>query len=122
VAFVEEPVTLPGDARGEVSITGEIPTHIALRARMDTAGLVVLADNFDSGWRAFRGDDELPILRVNHALRGMVVPAGDSRIDLRYWPSGFTWGFRLAGLAVLILLVWLAAIVSARARSRPAGS
>jgi hypothetical protein len=122
VAYVEEPVTLPGDARGEVSITSEIPTHIALQARMDTAGLVVLADNFDSGWRAFRGDAELPILRVNHALRGMVVPAGDSRIALRYWPSGFTWGFRLAGLAVLVLLVWLAATVSAWARSRPAGS
>lgn len=116
VAYVEEPVALPGDANGQVSITSEIPTHVTLQAHMDTAGLVVLSDSFDSGWRAFRGADEIPILRVNHAVRGMIVPAGDSRIDLHYWPSGFTWGLGLAGLALLLLLAWSAAIACTRLR------
>ncbi len=120
VAYVEEPVMLPKDALGQVSIAHEVPIRITLLVRMETAGLVVLADNFDSGWRAFRGQEELPVLRVNHAVRGMVVPAGESRIELRYWPSGFTWGFGLAGGGVVVFLFWSAAIARAGLRRRRA--
>lgn len=85
-----------------VSITSEIPTRISLLAHMETAGFVVLADNF--------------------AVRGMIVSAGDSIIELRYWPSGFTWGFRLAGLALLLLVAWSVTTACTRLRSRQAVS
>jgi hypothetical protein len=111
VAYVEAPVALPGEPRGQVDIASENPTRIELRAHLEAAGLVVLADNFDAGWRAFREDKEIPILRVNHALRGMLAPAGDSRIELRYWPAGFDWGFRLAACGLLVLLAWSGALM-----------
>jgi uncharacterized membrane protein YfhO len=76
----------------------------------------VLADSFDAGWRAFRQGKEIPILRVNHVLRGMLVPAGDSRIELRYWPWGFDWGLRLAACGLIVLLVWSAMLVRRHAR------
>ena len=70
---------------------------------MDTAGLVVLADLWDKGWHAYLADKEVTILRANHVLRGVVVPAGNARLEFRYEPASFAWGLRLAGLAIIIL-------------------
>jgi uncharacterized membrane protein YfhO len=71
---------------------------------MATPGLVVLTDAWDRGWSAFLDGREAPILRVNHALRGVIAPAGDSTIEFRYEPESFAWGLRLSGAAALLLL------------------
>jgi uncharacterized membrane protein YfhO len=56
----------------------------------------------------------VPILRANHALRGVVVPAGDSSIEFRYEPQSFAWGLRLCALAAVVLLIWAAVLVRKR--------
>ena len=53
VALTTSPVELPARCRGTVQITNEIPTRIRISAQMETPGLIVLADNWDKGWRAF---------------------------------------------------------------------
>lgn len=107
-AFLESPINLPDPARGEVEIVSEIPTRIILSVRMETPGLVVLADLWDKGWRAFVDGKPAPILRANYALRGVVVPAVSRTLEFRYQPASFVWGLRLAALAALLLLAWLA--------------
>lgn len=121
VAYIEQPLALPSEIHGQTAITSEVSTRVTLLAQMETPGLVVLADHFDPGWRAFRQGEELPIVRVNHALRGMIVPAGESRIELRYWPWGFGWGFRLAGVGLFVLLGWSLVLVGSRLRRNPDG-
>jgi hypothetical protein len=114
VAYVEDQVTAPAEMRGRVAIASEVPTHVTLDADMETPGLVVLSDLYDAGWRASRNSEPLPILRVNHAIRGMLVPAGPSRIELHYWPVGFTRGLRLAAVGLVILLAWTAGLALRR--------
>ncbi|MCU0728142.1 MAG: hypothetical protein MUE73_20530, partial [Planctomycetes bacterium] len=46
---------------------------------------------------------ETPVLRVNHALRGVVAPAGRARLVLSYEPASFRWGLRAAAAALLLL-------------------
>jgi len=104
VAFVETTIELPGDCRGNVEIRDEIPTRVTLEARMETAGLIVLSDLWDQGWRAYRDGKRVSILRTNHALRGVVAAAGSHVLEFRYEPASFTWGVRLAALAVLTLI------------------
>ena len=72
---------------------------------METAGLVVLADRWDIGWRAYLDGRPVPILQANHALRGVVVPAGTGTLEFRYQPASFAWGLRLAGAAATVLLM-----------------
>lgn len=105
VAYVESPVNLPPACRGEVAMVAEIPTRITLSVKMETPGLVVLADLWDQGWRAYLGGKPVPVLRTNHALRGVVVPAGAATLEFRYEPQSLAWGLRLAGLAMTILLL-----------------
>ena len=110
VALVTSPVELPARCRGTVQITREIPTRIRISAQMETPGLIVLADNWDKGWRAFWNGRPAPILRVDYTIRGVVVPAGTGTLEFIYRPASVTLGLWLAGLAAITLLSWLAVI------------
>jgi hypothetical protein len=111
VAYVEAPVDLPGPCQGTAEITEEVPTRILVSVRMESPGLVVLADLWDKGWEARLNGNRVPILRTNHAVRGVVVPAGTGLLEFRYAPAGFAWGLRLAGLAAVALLLWVAIVL-----------
>jgi hypothetical protein len=111
VAYVEQPVNLPSDCRGTVRITDEIPTRIVVAAQMETPGLMVLADSWNTGWRAYLNGGPVPILRTNYAIRGIVLPAGSATIEFRYHPASATCGFYLAGVAAVILLGWLGIVL-----------
>jgi hypothetical protein len=109
VAYVETPITLPSRCKGTAVIVDEIPTRVTVSLDMDTPGLVVLADLWDQGWNAYLNDRQVPILRTNHALRGVVAPAGQATLEFRYQPASFTWGLRLAAAGLLATLGWLGA-------------
>jgi hypothetical protein len=119
IAYVEEPVELPTDCRGDVKIVEEIPTRIKVSLDMQTPGLVVLSDRWDSGWHAYYDGKQVPILQTDHALRGIVAPEGKGTLEFRYEPAGLAWGLRLGGLALLALTGWAGGIVWF---SRSAGS
>lgn len=107
VAYVESQTKLPAACRGTAEIVEEIPTRVKLAVHMETPGLVVLADVWDRGWQAFLNGNNVPVLRVNHALRGVVAPVGNATLEFRYEPASFAWGVRLAGLSVLVMLAWV---------------
>ena len=100
VAYVETEVNLPSDCQGDVSVLNEIPTRVTLSVSMETDGLVVLTDRWDKGWAAYLDGQAAPILIVNHALRGVLVPKGARTLDFRYEPVSFRWGLAACGLAV----------------------
>ena len=111
VACVESPINLPGPFRGTAGIVEELPKRISVSVQMETPGLVVLADLWDEGWRACLNGKPVPILRTNHAIRGVIVPVGSSTLTFRYAPDSFAWGLRLAALAAMVLMVWLGMMV-----------
>ena len=110
VAYVESPVDLPADCRGTAEITNEIPTRVKISVQMETPGLVVLADNWDKGWRAYWNGSPVPVLRANYAVRGVVLPAGSGTLEFIYRPASLILGLWLAGFAVLVLVGWFIAI------------
>ncbi len=106
-ACVETPVELPTDCQGTAQIVSEIPTRVVVAADMASPGLLVLADLWDKGWRARLNGGSVNILRANHAVRGVLLPAGKSTVEFRYVPASFTWGVQLCALALVILLARL---------------
>ncbi|MDG1806741.1 MAG: hypothetical protein P8I27_02470 [Pirellulaceae bacterium] len=69
----------------------------------EQANLLVLADYYDRNWKAYRVEKdrqiELPTVRVNRVLTGIVVPAGMHTITYQYRPSQFYWGVGISFLA-----------------------
>lgn len=104
--YVESPLSLPATCRGKAETVEEIPTRVTVAVRMETPGLLVLADRWDSGWRAYLDGKEVPIMRANHAVRGVAVPFGESTVQFRYEPASFAWGLRLCAGAALLMLGW----------------
>jgi hypothetical protein len=112
LAYVEVPVDLPNLCLGSARIVEEIPTRVTLSVRMETPGLVVLADLWDKGWQAAWNGRRMPILRVNHALRGVVLPAGEGELVFSYAPASFALGLGLAGSALLVLAAWVGIVLA----------
>jgi hypothetical protein len=114
VSYVTEPVGLPSECRGTTKIEKETSESVTLDARMETPGMVVLADLWDKGWRVSVDGQAARILVVNHAIRGVVVPPGEHRIEFRYKPDSVRIGLMVSGAALLVTLGWLTIIVISR--------
>jgi hypothetical protein len=104
VALVEKPVSLPESSSGRAEITIDRPTRVEVAVHMASPGLVVLADLWDAGWQAYLDGSPVPVLRTNHALRGVVVPAGNATLEFRYEPAVLDLGFVVAGFAATVIL------------------
>jgi hypothetical protein len=104
VTYLQSPVELPPLCRGMAQITNETPTHITVSVQMETPGLVVLADRWDNGWRAFWNHKPVNILQANYAVCGVVLPSGAGTLEFIYKPVSLILGFYLAGLAICTLL------------------
>ena len=50
--------------------------------------MLVVSDNFHSGWVARIGSVKVPLWRVNGNMRGLPVPRGASEVTLTYEPAG----------------------------------
>lgn len=92
--------------------------EIRFTTRGDRPGLVVTADLFTPGWRAWVNDTEVPIRRAEHLLMAVEVPAGEARVRLLYTHPGLEVGL---WVGALVWLVWLAGTVrlARRRRGRP---
>jgi len=66
---------------------------------------LVLNELYHPGWRAFAGEIELPILPTNTVMRGVMVPPGVTRIEMRFVPFSRGWVALLCLLLGLIVAV-----------------
>ncbi len=79
---------------------------VQVKVTMACKGLLVVSDNFFPGWRAAVDGKAADIIRVNTALRGVIVPAGTHTVTMNYRPVSVYFGFlcTLAGLAGAFVL------------------
>jgi len=91
------------------TVIEDLPKKIALEANLKAAGLLILADAYYPGWKGFVDGKETRIYRVNHAMRGVVLPKGEHRVEFRYEPFSFKIGavISMASLiSVVGILMW----------------
>lgn len=94
---------------GTVDLVADEGDVIRLRASSETGGWVVVADALQEGWRAQIDGQAVDLLRADHAMVAVRVPAGDHEIQLSADPPGFRAGARVSGVAVAgvaLLILW----------------
>ncbi|HEY1341774.1 MAG TPA: hypothetical protein VGF59_29885, partial [Bryobacteraceae bacterium] len=71
--------------------------------------LLKLAVDWFPGWHASLGGEELPIVRVDHAMMGAVAPAGEGEVDFFFRSNHFGTGLTVSvlTLAILLMLAWI---------------
>jgi len=85
--------------------------RLELTVRAQSRGLLVLSEIFYPGWHATVNGKAARIDQVDGALRGVVVPRGESQVVLHYSPWSFWLGALLTTAAFLctflaVLLTW----------------
>ncbi len=71
--------------------------------------LLVLADQFYPGWKAWVDDEESKIYRCNGFVRAVLLAPGKHHVRFAYAPPSFYYGCILA----LVALVWMAYLLAA---------
>ena len=108
--MVEQPV--PGLARPArppaVRVEERDQTRVQVRVQTDGPGVLVLADPWYPQWRVEVDGRPAALLRVDHAFRGVRVPAGRHRVVFSYQDRTLQGGLALSALAGLALAgLWL---------------
>jgi hypothetical protein len=83
------------------------PNELVITATAPSPAYLVLGEIWYPGWRATVNGADVPVLRANHALRAVALPAGESTVRLWFSPSSWRWGvgiFAAGMIGVIILL------------------
>ncbi|MCM1503851.1 MAG: hypothetical protein NC127_01470 [Muribaculum sp.] len=100
----------PGDTIYETSYS---PDRLTYKARSAKGGIAVFSEvYFPWGWKAFVGDEETPIARVDYVLRAIKVPAGEHDITMVFDPASVkaTTAISYIGIVLIYLSVVCAVI------------
>jgi len=88
------------------------PDEMTFSVTSDAAGIMMLSEIYDTGWRALVDGEEVDLLVADHALRAVPLPAGEHRVELRYDPLSLRAGLVISGLTGLAMLgTWLVALI-----------
>ncbi len=96
-------LALRQDPQAAASVVRHEEQSYVLHYRAATPSLLKLSEAWYPGWRATAGGKELPVLRVDHALIGVVVPAGEGDITFAFHSNYFNYGAALSIAAALAL-------------------
>ncbi len=79
--------------------------RIEIETRNPQQGFLVLSEMYYDGWEARVDGQPTKIYRTNYALRGIVVPPGDHRVEFVYRPRSFRFGLMgfVGGIALLLI-------------------
>jgi uncharacterized membrane protein YfhO len=83
--------------------------HVLVRVNASAAGLLVVRNAFDKGWRATVDGRPAPVLVADYVDQGVAVPAGSHVVDLTYHDGAIGAGLLVSAvswLALLGLYVW----------------
>jgi hypothetical protein len=89
---------------------------VVIRAALDDAGILVLADSYYPGWRAYVDGKEKRILRANLFFRAVNLSRGDHTVEFRYEPWSFSFGL-VVSLMTLCGLVLVSGFLYFRGRA-----
>ena len=116
------PIALAGGpVEGSVEWIERANNHMSLRVNAEQAALLVLADNWFPAWKARVDGAEAPVLRANHTLRAVPVPAGSHQVELFYESRQLETSLRLTLLSLILVSV-LPGVQWVRGRSRREGA
>jgi hypothetical protein len=94
----------------------------AVRANAVEQSVLVFADTYYTGWKAYVDGAEVPILQANHAFKAVQIGPGQHLVRFVFEPRSFRLGAMLSGVGLALtlgLLGWSAVRALRRRAGRP---
>jgi hypothetical protein len=112
-AITDRTIELPaGTASGiadHVNVVEYQPARLELGVQTGESALLVLAESYYPGWKAWLDEKQAPIYEVDLAFRGVVVPGGTHRLRMEFQPVilPISIAITVATAVGLMALAWL---------------
>lgn len=101
-----EPAPIDTVSTARVSLVRYNPREIVWEVETDRPRLMVASEvYYPAGWNAFVDSDPAPILRANHLLRAVPVPAGRHLVSMRFEPEEHERSILISGLSTAIAYI-----------------
>lgn len=100
------PISTNGEFRSKAEIVAYAHQSVTINASLNGSGLLVLADSFYPGWRAYVDGKETKILRANLFFRAVPLSPGEHMVEFRYQPLSFTIGWVISLLTLVGIIFW----------------
>ena len=82
--------SISNPVKTEAKITKFSPNKINWKVSTDVKSLFVMSETpYKPGWKARLGNKEIDILTVNHVNMGVVIPKGDHKLSLVFYPDSY---------------------------------
>jgi hypothetical protein len=89
---------------GEVLSFSLAPNTVRIKYQARTSGILALTDSYAEGWRATLNGQEVPVLRVDSAFRGIrIEEPGTHEVQFWYRPPYWTFSLGMAGVGFLLV-------------------
>jgi hypothetical protein len=112
------------DSAAKISLVKNMNDEITYRSEASTDQFAVFSEiYYPNGWKAYIDEKETPIVKVDYALRGLNVPAGNHVIRFSFAPASYNLGNTVtlvSGIiSILALLACLFSLLRKPARRNP---
>jgi Bacterial membrane protein YfhO len=78
---------------------------VRIATSADNEAVLILADSYYPGWKAFVDGREEVIRRANLFFRAVRLPAGSHTVEFRYEPTSFVIGLAISAITLAVLAV-----------------
>lgn len=107
------------DSAASIQVTEYLNDKIVYKSNAAGNQFAVFSEiYYPRGWNVFVDGKKSDYLKVNYALRGMVIPAGQHTIEFRFEPASYTQGNTITMIASLIAFALLAAAIFMQVRKK----
>jgi len=93
----------PADTNSVAELEQFKNEYIRFKVRSGGNQLLVISEVYYPDWRAYLDGKEIPIYQINYLLRGVVVPKGEHKLEMKYESKSFETG-RILSLSFNIIV------------------
>lgn len=95
-------------SKGAITLTSYAPDQLKYSTTTDKTRLAVFSEiYYPKGWTATIDGQKADILQVNYVLRGLVIPAGEHKVEFKFDPESFHKGKNVAMIGSILVLLAL---------------
>ncbi len=88
---------------GSAEIISYTPSQVKIRTETYSDEILILADQYDDGWKARIDGKDSKISPANLVFRAVKVPVGKHEVVFTYWPKSFDIGLKMSLVTTLII-------------------
>lgn len=99
---------VPADTNSNVELEQFKNEYISFKVKSSGNQLLVVSEVYYPEWKAYLDGKEIPVHQVNYLFRGVIIPAGEHKLEMKYESKSFETGRALSLTFNIIVTLMLA--------------